>query len=98
MAKRIGVVGLVLALTLAFSAAAFAAEIEVKAGDSVGSIVAAQSGKSVTLRLAGGEELTGKVRTVTETLVHLNSLVGREFFDAVVPIKDVQAVIIRTKP
>lgn len=52
---------------------------------------------SVTLRLRSGQELTGTVREATGRLVVLGALSGREFFDAVVPLEAVEAVLIRTK-
>ena len=49
---------------------------------------------------AGAAELrlgTATVRSVDVRLLHLGSLTGREFFDAVVPMEAIEAVIVRTK-
>ena len=57
----------------------------------------AKVGKRVTLRTRSGSELTGVVRSVTPKYVHLGALAGRDFFDAVVAIETLEAVIVRTK-
>jgi len=49
------------------------------------------------VRRRSGHELTGTVRDVTSRLVVLGAPGGREFFDAVVPLESVEAVLIRTK-
>jgi len=66
-------------------------------GDRIHNVIQAQKGKSVTLRLRSGQEMTGVVRDASATLVVLGSLAGREFFDAVVPLEAVDAVLVRTK-
>jgi hypothetical protein len=87
----------VLALSLSCVLPALAQEVSVGAGDTVQTVLAARKGKPVTVRLAGGQELTGVVREATSRLVVLGALAGREFFDAVVPVERIDAVIIRTK-
>jgi cyclopropane fatty-acyl-phospholipid synthase-like methyltransferase len=86
----------ILAGTLAWSAAAAAAELRVGTADTIESVLRAQKGR-VTVRLRSGQELTGNVRSVDVRLLHLGSLTGREFFDAVVPMEAIEAVIVRTK-
>ena len=90
---------LLAALALAFFAAlpAQAQEASVSANDTIQSVLAARKGKPVTLRLGGGQELTGTVRDTTARLVVLGALSGREFFDAVVALEKVEAVLVRTK-
>ena len=73
------------------------AELRVAATDSVESVLAAQKDKRVTVRLRSGQEITGTVRNVTGKLVQLGAVTGREFFDAVVPLEAVEAVLVRTK-
>lgn len=86
----------ILAGTLAWSATAAAAELRVGTADTIESVLRAQKGR-VTVRLRSGQELTGNVRSVDVRLLHLGSLTGREFFDAVVPMEAIEAVIVRTK-
>jgi hypothetical protein len=69
----------------------------VNADDSIEKLLAAQKGKRVTVKLGPNDELTGVVRSVSPNVVHLGELAGRELFDAAVDIKQVRAVIVRTK-
>jgi len=75
---------------------AAAAEPRVGANDTIESVLNAQKGR-VTVRLRSGQELTGNVRAVTGRLLHLGGLAGSEFFDAVVPLESVEAVIVRVR-
>ena len=89
---------LVLSTALACTAApAASAELRVAATDSVESVLAAQKDKRVTVRLRSGQEITGTVRNVTGKLVQLGAVTGKEFFDAVVPLEAVEAVLVRTR-
>ena len=71
--------------------------LDVSPSDSIQTVLAARKGKPVTLRLAGGQEITGTVREATGKLVVLGAITGREFFDAVIPLEKVEAVLLRTK-
>ena len=42
-------------------------------------------------------EITGKIEKVGETTVHLSGIAGQEFFDAIVVLEEVTAVLIRVK-
>jgi hypothetical protein len=86
----------ILAGTLAWSADSGAAEFRLGTADTIESVLRAQKGR-VTVRLRSGQELTGNVRSVDVRLLHLGALTGREFFDAVVPMEAIEAVIVRTK-
>jgi hypothetical protein len=85
-----------LALCLVMAHAS-AQPLTVAPADTIVSVVSAQKGKRVTLRLRSGQELTGVLRASTDRLAVLGELTGREFFDAVVPIDTIEAVIVRTK-
>ena len=87
---------LLLSLML-FSLHAFSQEVTISANDTTQSLITAQKGKRVTLRLRSGYEITGLVRDVNGRLVVLGSVVSRELFDAVVPLETIEAVLIRTK-
>jgi len=87
-------------ITAAISCAAVpatGAELRVGGSDTVQTVLAAQKGARATVRLRSGQELTGVVREVNARVVHLGTLTGREFFDAVVPLEAVDAVLVRTK-
>lgn len=73
------------------------AELKLAASDTLESVLGAQKDKRATLRLRSGQELTGTVKLVNARIVQLAAPTGREFFDAVVPLDRVEAVLIRTK-
>ena len=78
------------------SAALLATPLVASAAD-IKATLESHKGKKVSLRLQAGEDITGKVVSVEGSTVHLTELSGREFFDAVVEIDDVSAVIYRAK-
>ena len=63
----------------------------------MGKLLAAQVGKTVTIKLGCNEEVTGKVVAATGDLVHLSELTGKEYFDAVVATDRIAAVVVRTR-
>ena len=87
-----------LGLMLAAAQAGLAQELRVGANDTVQTVLAAQKGKRVAVRVRSGQEFTGTVQEVTGRLVHLGAISGKEFFDAVVPLEAIDAVLVRTKP
>jgi hypothetical protein len=93
---RIAIPTLIFAALLVAQPAA-AQELKVASAATVESLITAQKGKRVTVRTRSGQELTGVVREVTPRFVQLGALSGREFFDAVVSLDAVEAVIVRTK-
>lgn len=92
---KMGVISGLLAAVLA--SGALAAPVTVGKADTIASVLAAQKGSRVTLRLGSGEELSGKVVTVGDSVVQLGELAGKEFFDAVVPLSSIEAVVVRVR-
>ena len=88
---------LMLAASFAFALPVQAQELKISANDTVQSVLAARIGKAATVRLTGGQEITGTVREVSAKLVVLGALSGREFFDAAIPLEKIEAVLVRTK-
>jgi hypothetical protein len=85
---------LVFVSTLATSA--FAADkIGFTADDRPATVLLRQKGQQVELRLKSGDKLSGKVKDVGTMSVHLSALTGQEFYDAVILMDDITAVIIR---
>ena len=82
---------------LSFTSASWAELISISSGDTIQKVLAAQTGKRVSLKVKSGEELTGTVTAVTEELTHLGELAGKEFYDAIVVNKNIEAVIVRVK-
>lgn len=66
--------------------------------DSLESFLIAQQGKKVTIRLGSGDDLSGTVKAVNGSLVQLSELSGKEFYDALIAIPRIAAVIVRAKP
>lgn len=54
-------------------------------------------GTKVTLRLIAGEEITGTVVAVGDEAVHLSAISGRDFYDAIVSLEMVSAVIVNVR-
>jgi uncharacterized protein YkvS len=79
------------------SFSAIGAPIDLKPDDTILSILRAQTGQVVELRLGSGEKVGGKVEKIGENLVHLSQLTGMEFFEAVVDLNAISAVIVRAK-
>jgi hypothetical protein len=89
-----------LLIALACSAllgAAHAQEVAIKPTDTTQSVLESQKGKRVIVRLRSGQDMTGLVRNVNAKIVVLGEVSGREFFDAVVPLEAVDAVLVRVK-
>ena len=72
------------------------AKLEVQKTDSVKTVLERHMGKRVSVVLTTGPEVAGIVTVVGDKVVQLSKLSGREFFDAVVAIDHIAAVIIRT--
>lgn len=90
-------VTLALMFMLGWGTVGSAGEPAFKAGETLHKVLEDQMGKRVTVRLLAGEELTGKVKNVSKELVHLGELAGKEYYDAVVDMNKVSAVIVRVK-
>jgi len=89
---------LILLIALGLMASQVWAEpLAVGANDTLRSILIAHKGKRVTVKLNSGSELTGKVGEVNDNIMQLMELSGMEYFDAVVSIGKIEAVVIRTK-
>jgi hypothetical protein len=72
-------------------------KVDVRSGDSVKSVLERLVGQRVSLVLTTGPELAGIVTTVGDKVVLLKDLTNREFFDGVVSIDHIAAVIVRTR-
>lgn len=72
-------------------------KIDVSGANALHSTLTSVVGKSVTLKLNSNQEISGKVVSVGPNAVHISELKGQEFFDAVVRLDDVSAVVLRVK-
>ena len=98
LSGAVAVLTLVMAVLLPAPAAlAQDAKLEVKSGDTVKSVLERLVGKRVSVVLTSGPELSGVVTSVGDKVVLLSDLTNREFFDGVVNIDQIGAVIVRTR-
>jgi hypothetical protein len=72
-------------------------KFEVKPGATIREILADRTGKRVTLRMQSGEDIEGTVVLVGNGLVHVSKLAGKDFYDAVVAIDRISAVIMKVR-
>lgn len=72
-------------------------KVEVTDADAIKLGLEKLSGKSVTLRLSGGEDVSGVVEAVGPSAVRIGQLTGKEFYSAIVTLADITAVIYRAK-
>ena len=72
-------------------------KVDFQARDTIQSILEKNAGQIVELRMTSGEKMGGKVEKVNEELVHLSNLTGAEFYEAVVDLTTISAVIVRAK-
>lgn len=87
-----------LALSLALAGPALAQSVPVSPTDTTQSVLAAQKGKRITIRLRSGMEISGVVRESTGNLVVIEALAGREYYDAIVALESIEAVLVRNRP
>jgi hypothetical protein len=95
--KRTAISAILVIAALVCAPAAPAAEVKLGANDTLQSVLAAQKGTRVTVRLRSGQEFAGIVRESNSRVVQLGALGGKEFFDAVIPLDAVEAVFFRTR-
>ena len=96
-AAALGFAAIIAASTLAPCTSLAQDKLEVQKADTVKSLLERHVGKRVALVLTTGPELTGTVTAVGDQVVHLSQLGGREFFDAVVSLDRVNAVVVRVR-
>lgn len=66
--------------------------------DTMASALKRLEGRAVKIRLAGqGEEISGKLQKVGKELVHVSDLAGREFYDAIIRIDQISAVVAQSR-
>jgi hypothetical protein len=97
--RRMIVAVVVVVICLGFSQNLFAQEMkfELNKGFGMKEILASYEGKRVAIRLDGGEELEGMITRVGDQLVHVAKLSKRDFYDAVIRIDKINAVIFRAR-
>lgn len=74
-----------------------AGETAVMPAGEIPDVLRARAGKPVTLLLRSGKEYGGTVGEVRGQSVVVKSIVGKEFYDALVRLDDISAVEIRNR-
>jgi len=59
--------------------------------------LARHKGKHITLRLTSGCELEGELEELGDQVLQLTELTGMEFYDAIVRLDTIAALVVRTK-
>ena len=97
--RRMVVAVIVVMICLGFSQSLFAqeAKFELKKDYGIKEILTGYVGKRVAIRLDAGEEMEGLVASVGDHLVHISKLSKRDFYDAVIRIDRIHAVVIRVR-
>jgi len=95
-ARRILVAVFILAFCL-LTAQLFAEDTKFDINDGMREILKDQVGKRVSIRLDAGEDLEGTVLKVGDQLVQISKLSRRDFYDALVRIDRINAIIIKVR-
>lgn len=86
-----------LALMLVMPAAFTPALADEPVPDDIKALLKAQTGKSATVQMRSGQELTGTVVFVGDEMVRLSRLSGKDFYDAAIKLDDVSAVVFKAR-
>ncbi len=65
--------------------------------DSLKNFLQTQAGKTVTIKLVSGESLQGIVSSVDDHALYLSKLVGQEFYDALVRLETIAAILFKVR-
>ena len=95
--NKFPVVFILFASMLVLSSTSFADPLTISPDDNMSTVLSKHKDKRVTIQLNSGQELTGKVTEVTGTLVVLQELAGKEFYDAAINLEKITAVIVRAR-
>ena len=95
--RRVTIVMMLTVVLAAGTVSAAEGDLDVSPPDAIAGNLQKQVGKRVTLKLTSGQDVEGTVAKVGPTAVQLSQLAGKEFFDAVVRLDHVSALIVRTK-
>jgi hypothetical protein len=71
--------------------------VQLNAGISLADNLAALKGKTVTVYLASGQSMTGIVKDVKGSILHLEKISQKEFYDALIRIDMISAIEARAR-
>lgn len=93
--KTTSVTHLILSLAFAVGTAFAGPGLGYLPTDTVKTALERQTGQLVELRLKSGEKIAGKVAKVGEKSLQLVEVTGQEFYEALVLLDDISAVVVR---
>ncbi|MBF0100198.1 MAG: hypothetical protein HQK77_04740 [Desulfobacterales bacterium] len=76
---------------------ATSAEEVISKSDTIKTILEKYTGQVVILRLDNGNDIEGKLTSVSDFLVYISKLSDRSFYDAYVQLESINAVIVKTR-
>jgi len=86
-----------LALTLTTPTFADDQPLPVQGNQPIRETLQKKTGARATVQLISGQELSGKIAEVGENAVHISELTGKEFYDAVIRLDHISAVVLRMR-
>jgi hypothetical protein len=87
----------ILLLGLPFSTFAEEQTLITQGAQPIRDTLKAKVGAKVALQLIGGQEVSGKIVEVGEQAVHLAELTGKEFYDALIRLDHISALVLRVR-
>lgn len=96
--KRV-LAGLIVAVSMIASQSIVAAQDKIELRQDIGikEALIQFTGKRVSVTLDSGTAYEGILTKVGDHLVHISRLTGKEYFDAVIRIEKISALVVRTK-
>ncbi len=99
--KNLMIAGFFVLALLAAPRGVFAADakeaVQLNAASSMTENLMALTGKAVTVNIAGGQPVTGIVKTVKGNLLHLEKLSQKDFYDALINIDKIASIEARVR-
>ena len=99
--KNFVIAGFFVLALLAAPGSVYAADakeaVQLNAASSMADNLAALTGKTVTVNIAGGQAVTGIVKNVKGNLLHLEKLSQKEFYDGLVNIDKIASIEARVR-
>ena len=91
------IVALTITMFLCASSPAVTAKVsvEINNNDTMNDLLQRNVGQIVEIKLNSGETMSGRLVRTTTNLLHLSKITGRNYFDAVIRIDHVSALIIQ---
>jgi len=86
-----------LSIAMAATTALAQTKVELQPSDTMQTVLEKQIGQTVELRMNSGEKIGGKLEKLSDKLAHLSQLTGADYFDGVVVIDQIAAVVVRAK-